>query len=187
MSTTPDKPEIALAALLGLAASGADWAASALEQVVGRSVASRSPVFREAPGSSETGPWRTALFFETEAALPGLVALLLTPASRDLLLRTLLGGHTAPDPRTRRSALCELGNIVASQTVSAMANELGATVLLSVPELSDGDVESDLAAALAARRGGAGCARIESALCDSRGEVRALLVIAPDALEEIGA
>jgi chemotaxis protein CheY-P-specific phosphatase CheC len=186
MSTTPDKPEVALAALSELAASGADRAAAALGQVVGRSVASRAPAFCQATRSSETGPWRTALIFETEAALPGLVAMLLTPASQDLLLRTLLGGDAQPDPRTRRSALCELGNIVASQAVSAMANDLGATVLLSVPELLDGDVESDLAAALQARRSRGGCARVESTLSDASGDVRALLVFAPDALEELG-
>lgn len=179
-----EEPAATLEGLIELCAAGAGWAATALEQLVGHSVASRTPVLCDKEVSEETGPWRTALFFETEGALPGLVILLLDPASRDLLLRTLLGSGDDPDPETRASALRELGNIVASQTVSAMANRLGATVLLSVPRLVDGDVEADLAARLE-QRGSRG--RLESLLTDARGSLRGLLVIAPDALEEIRA
>jgi len=178
-----EQPAATLEGLIDLCAAGAGWAATALEQLVGRSVASGPPVLCEGGESEEHGPWRTALFFETEGALPGLVILLLSPASRDLLLRTLLGGDGAPDPGTRASALRELGNIVASQTVSAMANRLGATVLLSVPRLVDGDVEVDLAGVLA-HRGSRG--RLESLLTDARGALKGLLVIAPDALAETG-
>jgi chemotaxis protein CheC len=186
MSASHDKPEGALENLIELAALGADWAATALAQLVGRRVSSSAPVLCEASASQWAGSCRTAIFFETEGSLPGLIAILLTVDSRDVMLRMLLGENGDPDPEAQMSALCELGNIVASQTVSAMANDLGETVLLSVPQLMDGDVETHLAKALVTRRSGGGSARIESALCDTQGEVYARLVIAPDALDEIG-
>jgi chemotaxis protein CheY-P-specific phosphatase CheC len=185
MTAMDGQPKQALERLFELSTTGAGWAATALEQLVGRTVLNRMPALREETESPETGPWQTALLFETDGELPGLVALLLTSASCDLLTRVLLGGDGDPGDERRASALRELGNIVASQTVSAMANALGATVLLSVPRLLDGDVEDALASAIAARRSHRERARIESALTCTRGELRALLIFAPDALDEI--
>jgi chemotaxis protein CheY-P-specific phosphatase CheC len=185
MRSPPDKPEALLEGWIELAAVAADRAAHALGQLVGRSVVSGEAVLWASPRSREPGGWQTALFFETEGSLPGIVAILLTADSRDVLLGMLLGANGEPEPEARASALCELGNIVVSQTVSAMANALGETVLLSLPQLMDGEVGNGLANALAARRSGGGSARIESALSDAGGELRALLVIAPDALDSV--
>jgi chemotaxis protein CheY-P-specific phosphatase CheC len=76
------------------------------------------------------------------------------------------------------SALCELANIVASQTVSAIADALGAAVTLSVPQL----VHERAGAAFVAARGAApGGVVFASELASSQAELRVLLVLAPDA------
>ena len=166
-------------ALRELVASGAAWAATALAQLAGCSLAARSP--RRASGPAQAGPWEVGLFVDVQGPLSGLVALLLTPDTRDGLVKSLLGsGET--DPEAAESALRELGNIVASQVVSAMASELGARMLPSVPTLVARDAEAALAARVR-RRGGRGL-RFETLLQDAGAGLRALLVFVADGLPE---
>ena len=78
------------------------------------------------------------------------------------------------------SALREVGNIIASQAVSAVADHLGGRITLSVPTLvgeGGGPIFGQL---LAARREGRAGLVTESELCEF-GERRGLLLFAPDA------
>ena len=76
------------------------------------------------------------MIFEVEGELSGLVAILLPTVSREVLGALLVGRDTPRDcEAATRSALRELGNIVASHTVSAIADQLGVRILLSVPTL----------------------------------------------------
>lgn len=161
-----------------LVASGASWAATALAQLAGCTLAARAP--RRAPLSGEAGPWEVGLFADVEGSVTGVIALLLTPHSRDTLVKTLLGSGE-DDAEAAESALRELGNIVASQAVSAMAAELGERLLPSVPTLVLRDAEAALAARIR-RRGGAGAAlRFETLLQDASAGLRVLLVFVADA------
>ena len=75
------------------------------------------------------------------------------------------------------SALRELGNIIASQTVSAIADSLGATIMLSVPTLVMQDAGVVLLS-LITQRGA--WIRIETDLYRPDEPLSALLVFAPD-------
>ena len=174
--------EAELDRLCELASIGAGWAAAALTQLLGRTVTSEVPALRELEHPSEKGPWRTALVFETEGPLAGVIALLLTRASVAQATGMLLGGAAEVSETMADSALRELGNIVASQTVSAIANTIGGRVMLSIPTLIHDDAERALEAVVALRRNERSAPCIECALSDPSQEVRALLVFAPDAL-----
>jgi chemotaxis protein CheY-P-specific phosphatase CheC len=78
------------------------------------------------------------------------------------------------------SALCELANIVASQTVSAIADDLGDRISLSVPQLVLERAGEAFAAARATRGGGASELAFASELAAPAAELRVLLVFAPD-------
>lgn len=167
--------------LRALARIGSAWAATALEQILARPV-----LTREIEGSDEAGArWMeapsTGVLFHADGDLRGLVAVLMPPASRDALVRSVLGWIEGEklSPEAAESALREVGNIVASQTISAIANEMGARILLSIPELLRGDAEAELAARTEASPG-AFRARIQSELFDSERELRLLLVLVPE-------
>jgi chemotaxis protein CheY-P-specific phosphatase CheC len=166
-------------ALRELVASGASWAATALAQLAGCSLAARSP--RRAPSGREAGPWEVGLFADVQGPVSGVIALLLTPHTRDSLVKTLLGSGDE-DAEAAESALRELGNIVASQVVSAMASELGVRLLPSVPTLVARGAEIALAARV--RRRGGEALRFETLLQDAGAGLRALLVFVADALPD---
>lgn len=108
--------------------------------------------------------------------MAGLVAIVLPEAERDRAVEQMVG-RSDLDRDIAESSLCELGNIIASQTVSAIADNLDATILLSVPTLVMDDTGC-VFRSLASRRGGV--LRIETELCGPDGSVKALLVLAPD-------
>jgi chemotaxis protein CheY-P-specific phosphatase CheC len=168
-----------LEAARALVGSAADWAAVALEQLVGCRLPVRECRVSRAEGPTPPGPWEVGLLVEVQGAVGGLVALLLTRDTRDALLKTLLGDGEEP-PDAAESALRELGNIVASQAISAMAAGLRGRLLPSVPTLASRNAESALAAALRRRGIGSSSLRFESLLRDPRTGLRALLVVAPD-------
>lgn len=117
----------------------------------------------------------TGVVFEMEGAASGLVALLF-PASQGDAVCASLG---IEEETARRSALSEVGNIVVSRAVSAVANRIGARVLLSVPVLLS-DAAGSTLERLLSRRGDASITTTE--LHGASGEPRALLVIAQDAV-----
>ena len=78
------------------------------------------------------------------------------------------------------SALREFGNIIASHTVSAMADALDATILISVPTLAVRGAGAVLGALIAER---SAPVRIETDLLGPDGEIEALLVFVPEPLK----
>jgi chemotaxis protein CheY-P-specific phosphatase CheC len=162
-----------------LATVGATWAAAAFAQLVGRPVETYAPSVHQRERLECAGPWNTGLFFEAEGDLSGVVAIFLSHGTRERVEGLLLGS-APPDPLAAASALRELGNIAVSRTVSAIADTLGARILISIPELVMDDAEATFASRIPARREGRAGWMIETELLGPRGELRALLVFAPD-------
>jgi chemotaxis protein CheC len=178
--------DAALDRLRELGSIGAGHAAGAFARLVGRPIRMRVPRTRQGgsrPVSHELAAWDTGIFFEVEGGPGGLLAVLFSARARDALLRALLGPAAAtaegvalgPDAE---SALREVGNILASQVVSAIADTLGTRVLLSVPVLALQGASTVLGAMLA-ERGGADALRIETEIHDGDEELRGLVVLVP--------
>jgi chemotaxis protein CheY-P-specific phosphatase CheC len=163
----------AIAALGELAALGASCAAQALGMILGREIVARSPRAVDEQTYLPDPNWGTGVIFEADGELSGLIALLLPEASRVRLAEQLVGGGGDG----LESALRELGNIVASHTVSAIADGLGARILLSVPILVMEDAESAVVSMIG-QRDPAHC--FESQLVDESSQLTAALVFIPD-------
>lgn len=114
--------------------------------------------------------------FEAEGDLSGLVAIVLPEDRCCIAVERMLGRKAVPLD-VAESALRELGNIIASQTVSAMADALDATILLSLPKLSILEAGS-LVDGLFAERSAQ--IRLETDLIGPEGGVEALLVFVPE-------
>ena len=177
--------------LLELANIGAGHAATALAALTGEtclmSVPTAAVVGELPPGSllddsarAVVGEPLAGVFFEVRGALRGSVAVLLPRSSRERILERLLGRPSAAlEDATVASALRELGNILASHVVSAMAETLGEPILLSTPALSTRDPASVLGALIALRQPERMDLRIETVIADRRGETQAILVFLP--------
>jgi len=162
--------------LCELASVGAGMAAKALGQILGKTVYNRAPGMCGADAPADAPRWCTGIVFESEGDLAGLVALVLPAEERDRAVEQMVG---EPDPgrEIAESALRELGNIIASHTVSAIADSLDATIILSVPTLAMEDAGVVLRS-LISQRGAV--VRIETELCGPDGVVNAILILAPD-------
>jgi len=169
---------------------GAGHAATAFAQLVGRPCRMRVPTVRllradaagtafvATPHDDERGPL-SGVFFEVEGGLPGVLALLFPASSRERLLAAI-GGPGATS-EAAQSALREIGNILVSHAVSAIADTLGTRVLPSIPVLAMDDAAAALASLVALRGAGQAALRIETEISDAKGEYRGLLVFVPDA------
>jgi chemotaxis protein CheC len=162
-----------------LASVGAELAAAALGQLLGYRVRSRAPRVCGADDPAEAPQWCTGIIFEAGGDMAGIVAIVLPATERDRAVEQMVGRPDA-DRDIAESALRELGNIIASQTVSAIADSLDTTILLSVPTLVM-DGTGGVLRSLASQRGGS--IRIETELGGPDGSVKALLVLAPDAVK----
>jgi chemotaxis protein CheY-P-specific phosphatase CheC len=160
----------------GLAAIGAERAALTLATLAG------SPV--------EVGPLRadpalkppaeTGVLFDVGGRVNGRLGLFLDAPTRRSLVRLLLDEEEPEAPAEMvASALCELGNIMASQAVSAIADALGAGITLSVPQLVLERAGAVFAAAGSSR--GAAALVFATELAAPGAELCVLLVLAPDA------
>ena len=165
----------AISRLTSVADAGAEAAAKALAELVGCAVSHRQPVDRSHGSAGRTKDHSTGIFFEVSGELCGGVALLFGPRSHDRVVRCLLGDGDL-DPEAAFSAVCELGNIVASRTVSAVADTLGARILLSPPNFATGRAEYALESWVSERRRLGPVLRFESELADIGGSFEALLV-----------
>jgi chemotaxis protein CheC len=164
-----------------LGSIGAGHAANALARLTGRTCEMGVPTLRS-PGVGG-GPARglTGVLFECEGG-PGGVLALLFPTDTCLRLLTQLLGEEAGALRSpaSRSALCEVGNILASHAANALGELLGVTVLPSVPRLALEDADAALAALLERRGAQAPQLCVESTLRDRARELDGLFVYAPD-------
>ncbi len=164
--------------LYELTSIGASHASMAFTLLLHRAIAPSAPVFREADEYCADNSWSTGVIFQADGELSGLVAILLPAASRDMIAERLIhgddpvNGHNAVE-----SALRELGNIVASQTMSAIADRLGGRILLSVPLLVLEDADTAFASMLR-DRGAERC--VECELTDSARDIQVRLVFAPE-------
>lgn len=169
-----------------LGSIGAGHAATSFARLVGRTIRMRPPSVRgrsSRPIARELEAWDSGVFFEIEGGPGGLLAVLFPATARDALLALLLGrgtrsGASCPLGPEDESALREVGNILASSVVSAIADTLGARVLPSVPMLAL-DRASAVLASLLAARGDGDALLIETEIHDPTGELRGLVVLAP--------
>jgi chemotaxis protein CheY-P-specific phosphatase CheC len=185
MSALPEQVGAAeLARLRALAQVGSRWAAAAFSQLVEVPVWAETPQLKPLDAPPPDGPWEAGVFFEAEGDVAGLIALLLAPPTRDTVLERLFGRPAAELPAGEaESALRELGNIVASKTVSGMADSFGGRVLLSVPSPARSDAIGALLRRIAWRAEGAAGLRIDAELRARDESLRALLVFVPDPLK----
>lgn len=177
--------------LVELTSIGGGHAADALAALTGETRLMTVPTIgargEPPPGSHLTGSRRGALgepisgvFFEIRGALRGSVAVLLPRPSRDRILERLTGrpSPSVDDPEVA-SALRELGNILASHVVTAMADTLGEAIVLSTPALATRDAVAVLAALIALREPDGPALRIETAIATRTGDPEAILVFLP--------
>jgi chemotaxis protein CheY-P-specific phosphatase CheC len=164
--------------LYELTSIGASHAAMAFRMLLGRAIAPSVPLIREVDEYRAHDEWNTGVIFQADGELAGLVAILLPDASRDLIAEKWIreGGLEDPD-EAAQSALRELGNIVASHTMSAIADQLGGRILLSVPLLVMEGADRKFASTMR-QRGAERC--VECELTDSAREVRVRLVFVPE-------
>jgi chemotaxis protein CheY-P-specific phosphatase CheC len=164
--------------LYELTSIGASHASMAFTLLLHRAIAPSAPQFRDVGEYCTDDLWQTGVIFQADGELSGLVAILLPVASCELVAERLIHEDGPDDPdEAVESALRELGNIVASHTMSAMADRLGGRILLSVPVLVM--EEADLAfASMLRERGANHC--VECELTDSARSIRVRLVFAPE-------
>jgi chemotaxis protein CheC len=167
-----------------LASVGAGHAANALALLTGRTCEMRVPTVRRGAGRAGAQEHRMAgVLFEVEGGLGGVLALLFPPDTCERLLAQLLGaGERELRSPAAQSALCELGNILASHAANAVGELLGVTMLPSVPLLALDDARAALAALLARREPAGPALHIESEISDRARELRGIFVFLPDRL-----
>ena len=164
--------------LFELTGIGASHAARALSAVLNREFVASAPRIRDGADYRTDGRWRTAVIFEAEGELTGLVAILFSAPSQGSFAALFLGEDDSSDrDGALASALREFGNIVASHTISAIADILGSRILLSVPLLIMEEAGHAFASLLEQRRT-PHC--IESELLDSAHLLQVRLLFIPD-------
>ena len=161
-----------------LAHIGASWAAGAFARLVERTILTRVPVVYGSERFRRRGEWETGILCDLTGDLQGLVAIMMSARTRDSVIQ-LLCGDEQPPRELAASALTEFGNILVSQTASAVADTLGGRILPSLPELVLGDAETALQVRMSPRRCPDAMLYIESELFDRAGEFRALHVMVP--------
>jgi chemotaxis protein CheY-P-specific phosphatase CheC len=170
--------EAELDRLRELAHIGASWAANSLARLSDRTILTRVPVMHGPERLEQRTGWPTGIFCDIHGDLEGLIAVFLSAQTREAVVELLCGD---PDPPREilASALSEFGNILVSQTASAIANTLGGRILPSLPELVMEDAEAALQARLSPRHRPPPPIYIESELFDRTGRFRALHVVLP--------
>ena len=183
MNVLDSMTEAELDRLRELAHIGASWAANSLARLADRTILTRVPILHGPERFRQRGEWDTGVFCNIEGDLNGVVAVFLSPSARESVV-DLLCGDPDPPREISASALSEFGNILVSQTASAIANTLGGRIVPSLPELVLEDAESALQARLAPRHRPPPPLYIESELFDRQGRFRALHVVLPELEKE---
>jgi len=157
--------------LCELANVGAGHAAGALALLLGCPIRMSVPRVQRRRGAQQG---TSGIFFEVEGGIGGVFAVLFPPRERSALLAALLG-DADPQAEQSESALREVGNILASHALSAVADLIGARVLPSVPVLAL-EAAGSLLASFQVRLDELA---IETPLIDTHGAQRGLLVWIP--------
>jgi len=178
MSVMADFSEEERELLYELTSIGASHASMAFTLLLHRAIAPSAPQFHVIEDYESDDTWQTGVIFQADGEITGLVLILLPATSCEIVAQRLIHEECTDDPAEAvESALRELGNIVASHTMSAMADRLGGRILLSVPLLvmEDGDLAF---AALLHERGSDHY--VECELTDSARAIRARLIFVPE-------
>jgi chemotaxis protein CheC len=185
-STAPLPNPVEVDRLRELTSIGAGHAATALARLVGATIRMRVPsagaISGEAPARNGTATdWPIGVFVEVRGGVGGIAGMLLSDAGRDHVIGKLLGGRREQASAVDvESVLREVGNVLLSSLVSAIADTLGVAVLPSTPQLASSDADSLFRSVVGQRRVALAGLRIESELVDDAGAPCALLVWAPD-------
>jgi chemotaxis protein CheY-P-specific phosphatase CheC len=178
MSDVTDENEQEQERLYELTSLGASHASTAFSMLLDRAMAPSAPEFREVGEYCSDDSWSTGVIFQADGELSGLVAILILGDSRGAVEERLIRFEDVGEAhKSVESALRELGNIVASHTMSAIADRLGGRILLSVPVLVM-DAADEAFASMLRERSTERC--VECELTDSAREIRVRLVFAPD-------
>ena len=172
-----------------LANVGAEQAAVAFTQLVGRTIRSELSVVvqgEEANGSGSSeesaSDWSTGVFFELDGCVDALVGILFPGAASETLVRCIVGIESGElPPQVIESALMEVGNILASHVASAIADTMKSRLLPSIPTLAMENAEAAFESFIRDVVGH-DALRIESALSDETGTLRGRLVLVPTQL-----
>ena len=165
--------------LCELTRASADASSHAFAQFSGLPlrVSETSAISAEAP--LEPGRWPKGIFFDIEGKLEGQIGILLSPT----LCEAVEGGASGRGlTDALDSMLLELGNIVASQTVSAIADGVRGRIVLSIPHLVTEGADQELAWRIAHgshAAATAGLQRIDAAFTDESGSHCALVILVP--------
>ena len=172
-----------------LANVGAEQAAVAFTQLVGRTIRSELSVVvqgEEANGSGSSeesaSDWSTGVFFELDGCVDALVGILFPGAASETLVRCIVGIESGElPPQVIESALMEVGNILASHVASAIADTMKSRLLPSIPTLAMENAEAAFESFIRDVVGH-DALRIESALSDETRTLRGRLVLVPTQL-----
>jgi chemotaxis protein CheC len=177
-----------------LVSIGAGHAASALARLTGRTCEMQVPTVqrlaaRAADPALAAERDLQGVLFELEGGTGGVLALLFPGSTCERLLDRLLGpgGHGQPPGEAAQSALCEVGNILASHAANAVGELLGVAVLPSLPVLALEDAPGALARLVETRHHGRPTLRVESEIRDRARELRGILVWVPDSIPSVAA
>ncbi len=181
-----DLPEPRSEELRELTSIGAGHGADALASLVSRPCRMEVPRMRALSDASPTGARELAegaaagVVFDVEGGPGGLLVLLFEAPVRDRLVETLVGCPASEVPEeAAASALAELGNILASRVVSAMADLLGTAIRPSPPILATRQASASLARCLGERGFAAGSPVFETELYDADERYRSVLLYLP--------
>ncbi len=164
--------------LYELTSIGASHASMAFTLLLHRAIAPSVPQFVDLDEYSADDSWKTGVIFQADGELTGLVAILLPAHSCEIVSERLVHDEDSEDcDDVIESALRELGNIVASHTMSAIADRLGGRILLSVPVLVMERADTAFASMLR-ERSVEHC--VECELTDAAREIHVRLIFAPE-------
>jgi chemotaxis protein CheC len=163
-----------------LASIGAGHAANALAALIGDTVRIEVPRLVERLRAQDLAidarPPDAALVFEIEGGAGGRIVMLFGPDDAHALFSKF-----EIDPRdaaARRSLLAEVGNILVSRLVSAVADVLGTRILPSTPRIEErAAAAAAVDAVRCATRAGSPSALVR--LCSDRGDLKTSIVFAP--------
>lgn len=181
MSEAQTPTEAEIDRVCELASIGAGHAADALAQLTGRTCEMRVPHVRgthvpQLQRRPVDEPGLTGVLFELTGGTGGVLGLFFPPATRERLLDHLLGAERG----AADSALREVGNILASHAVDAVAQVVGEAMLPSPPQLARTDAAAAFARLLAAHHGAAPALEVATEIVDRSGELRGIFVFVPD-------
>ncbi len=184
MTNRRDISKLTPSLLAELTSASAAPVAGTFAQFAGATLQPLEPVVADANAPIDVDAWTVGIFFDMEGGFGGPIGVLLSACTCEAVRAVLKDGYAGePGPEVLDSMLLELGNVVASQTISAIADRLKGRIVLSIPHLVGEGAGRELSWRLRHRflpEGRLSACRIEIEFLEPRGSRRALVVLAPD-------